>query len=90
MFKIKTTVLISGAVLMLGPTAARADECFDLSYQRNAIYKAAGYCFKTEAQIENFGNAGCQFDNQADVPLSARQRARISEIVRAERAIGCR
>ena len=88
--KVRTPVLITGAVLSLGAISARADECFDLSYQRNEIYKDAGYCFKTAQQIQNFGNAGCQFDNQADVPLSARQRARVAEIVRTEREIGCR
>jgi hypothetical protein len=70
--------------------AARADDCDALSYRRNAIYKDAGYCFKTAAQIRNFGNAGCRFDDQADVPLSARQRSEIAEIVREERAYGCR
>ncbi len=76
--------------LFVGATAARAEQCDDLSYRRNAIYKAAGYCFKTAAQIRIFGNAGCQFDSQADVPLSARDRQAVAAIVREERAIGCR
>jgi hypothetical protein len=83
---------LSIGMLFLGAfgTPARADVCFDLSYQRNAIFKAAGYCFKTAQQIENFGNAGCMYDNQADVPLSARQRAQIADLVRQERELGCR
>ncbi len=84
-----TSVLVFGAVLVAAK-GARADSCFELSYQRNAIFKAAGYCFHTAQQIANFGNAGCAYDNQADVPLSGRQRARIAEIVREERALGCR
>jgi hypothetical protein len=74
----------------LAASPADASECDELSYQRNAIYKDAGYCFKTAAQIRNFGNAGCQFDDQADVPLSARQRAQVAAILRQERAAGCR
>lgn len=76
--------------LLSAATAARADVCADLSYQRNAIYKAAGYCFKTAAQIRIFGNAGCQYDDQADVPLSANDRAAVAAIVRQERDYGCR
>ncbi len=92
---IRTVVLISAAILLSGPvllvgTVARAQSCGELSYRRNAIYKDAGYCFKTAEQIRNFGNAGCQFDSQADVPLSANQRAEIADIVRAEREYGCR
>ena len=91
----RTSVLILGAILLAAPvllsgTAARAQSCGELSYRRNAIYKDAGYCFKTAEQIRNFGNAGCQFDSQADVPLSANQRAEIADIVRAEREYGCR
>lgn len=76
--------------VLAGCMGARADVCDDLSYQRNAIYKAAGYCFKTAAQIRIFGNAGCMYDDQADVPLSARDRAAVAGIVRQERDYGCR
>ena len=71
-------------------TSAAASICDDLSYQRNAIYARAGYCFKTSAQIRNFGNAGCRFDNVNDVPLSGRDRAEVDQIVRQERFEGCR
>ena len=64
--------------------------CGELSFQRNAIYKRAGYCFKTAEQIRTFGNAGCRFDEQADVPLSARERAAVAAILREERLEGCR
>lgn len=69
---------------------AYAQSCDELWYQRNAIYKDAGYCFNTQRGIRTFGNAGCQYDNVNDVPLSANSRARIAEIVRMERAYGCR
>lgn len=63
--------------------------CRDLWYERNAIFKAAGYCFRSARGIQTFGNAGCQFDDEADVPLSARQRARVSELRASETQLGC-
>ena len=83
------TTFFSALLLMLaGPCAAQ--NCGELSYHRNAIYARAGYCFKTSEQIRNFGNAGCRFDNQADVPLSARDREIVARIAREERFNGCR
>ena len=83
------TVLIAAAWLVPGAVAAQGGECGNLSYQRNAIYKAAGYCFKDPAQISRFGNAGCRYDDQADVPLSARDRGQVAAIVQLERDMGC-
>ncbi len=81
-------IVLCVAMLLLGSGSAFAS-CAELSYERNAIFKRAGYCFKT-AEIERFGNAGCQFDNQADVPLSQRDRVTIADILRQERIEGCR
>jgi hypothetical protein len=80
------------AAIAMGATGstARAQGCDDLWAERNSYYKAAGYCFKTRRAIQYFGNAGCQYDNERDLPLSANVRARISQIVRTERAYGCR
>lgn len=63
--------------------------CRGLWYERNAIFKAAGYCFRSARGIEAFGNAGCQFDDEADVPLSTRQRAQVAELRASERRLGC-
>ncbi|TXN44659.1 YARHG domain-containing protein [Methylobacterium sp. WL7] len=57
--------------------------------ERNAIFKAAGYCFRTPKAIQAFGNAGCQFDDDADVPLSTRQREQVTQIRATERQLGC-
>ena len=38
---------------------------------RNWIYKENGYCFHTPKAIKAFGNAGCKYDDAADVPLNA-------------------
>lgn len=71
------------------PLPARAESCDDLWYARNEIYKAQGFCFRTRRGIEAFGNAGCQYDNADEVPLSAAQRRTIADIQREERARRC-
>ena len=77
-----------GACIAFAP--AHAQSCGELWYQRNAIYKAGGYCFNTARGIRAFGNAGCQYDDMGDVPLSANDRAAVADIVRMERNRGCR
>ena len=78
---------VSGAALL--PAPARAETCEDLWYARNEIYKAQGYCFRTARGIRAFGNAGCQYDDVGDVPLSASQRRVIADIAREDRARRC-
>jgi hypothetical protein len=63
--------------------------CSSLWYERNQIYKDAGYCFKTTRAIRTFGKSGCSLDDINDVPLSARQRAIVRDIVAQERRMGC-
>ena len=70
--------------------AAQADECSDLWFRRNQVYKSAGYCFKTGRAIAAFGNAGCQYDDISDVPLSQRDRVIVGRFARDEAALGCR
>jgi hypothetical protein len=48
--------LASVLLCSLGSRPAHADVCFDLWVQRNSIYKAYGYCFKTPKAISYFGN----------------------------------
>ncbi len=70
--------------------AAQADECSSLWFSRNRVYKSAGYCFKTARAIAVFGNAGCQYDDISDVPLSERDRTIVGRYIRDEAAFGCR
>jgi YARHG domain len=84
------SLFIAGAITMASAGMARAQSCEDLWYERNSIYKEAGYCFKTRRAISTFGNAGCQYDSEYQLPLSRGQRARIQYIVRMERELGCR
>jgi len=71
------------------PTNLTAMNCAQLWYQRNSIFKAAGYCFRTPRGIGAFGNAGCVYNNLADTPLSDQNRQAINAIQQVERTKGC-
>jgi hypothetical protein len=84
-------VAIATAILMeTTVSTAYAQSCFDLWVQRNSIYKRAGYCFKTSRAIRYFGNGGCSYDYEGDLPLSSGERAQIARILGMERRMGCR
>jgi hypothetical protein len=85
----RSAVIAVGA-LLLSVGTAEAQSCYDLWYQRNAIFKSAGYCFRTRQAIAEFGNASCQYDDERDVPLSARNRQRVESLRAQERRYGCR
>jgi hypothetical protein len=82
-----------GAVMVavtLGSAApALAQTCEQLWIERNQYYKIHGYCFKTQRAIAFFGNQGCYIQDEAAVPLTPAERARIDQILRQERAMGC-
>jgi hypothetical protein len=86
-FPLLATVLLAGG--MTTPTLANPQACADLWTARNEIYKAQGYCFRTKRAIAAFGNAGCQYDNVEDLPLSANDHRAIADILRQERALRC-
>lgn len=76
---------------LASPAAAQSDpECDHLWERRNSIYAAAGYCFKTDRAIAHFGNIGCQYDREQDVPLTRQERREIQAIIRQEKILGCR
>jgi hypothetical protein len=80
---------IAVVIALMGTSAANAYSCDQLWYARNRIFKDAGYCFHTQRGIRAFGNAGCQYDNQSDVPLSDHDRDAINDIRRLERLQVC-
>jgi hypothetical protein len=80
------TVAITASLII---PAAYAQNCQQLWVERNSYYKARGYCFKTERAISYFGNGGCIYRDEDRVPLTQRERNRIDEIKRLERAYGC-
>jgi hypothetical protein len=76
---------------VIAGTAAKAqDACAQLWVERNSIYKAYGYCFKTARAIGYFGNDGCMYQRERDIPFARQDRAHIGQIVAQERAYGCR
>ena len=80
-------VLVTGAIV--SASRASAQSCQTLWVERNSYYKDGGYCFKTTRAIHYFGNAGCMYDDEASVPLKRGERARIADITRLERCLGC-
>lgn len=82
-------VTLAAAAPVLAGDGPEFWSCGELWRSRNQIYKDGGYCFRTARGIRAFGNAGCQFDDVSDVPLSANQRREVAEIQRYERIRGC-
>jgi Novel STAND NTPase 1/YARHG domain len=64
-------------------------DCNALWVARNSIYKARGYCFRTPRAIAYFGNAGCIYQSESDVPLTKAERAQIYLILGRERLLAC-
>ena len=85
----RLALLVLTANMLAAPAFAQGT-CQSLWVERNAIYKANGYCFNTPRGVRYFGNAGCQYDDVRDVPLSRGERARIADLAAEERALGCR
>jgi len=65
------------------------DECDRLYVARNQIFCDLGLCFTRATAVSTFGNAGCQYDRAVDMPMSARDKAKVDRIVAQERALGC-
>lgn len=89
---LRKSLMITAFLALTGTGAAaqsRAETCAGLWTARNEIYKAQGYCFRTQRAVAAFGNAGCQYDAIEDVPLSANDRRTINDIVRQERDLRC-
>jgi hypothetical protein len=74
-----------GTVLFTAPAAAQS--CYDLWYERNAIYNANGFCFQTELGQDTFDNSDCYTSNPR---FSRWERRRIDQIRRRERRMGCK
>ena len=96
MNKYVTLAIVTGALVTTGVASARAGDvqgdaygCDELWTMRNEIFKAGGYCFKSPRAIKQFGNAGCQHDEEFDVPLSGRDRETLSAIKKSERRQSC-
>lgn len=83
-------VLAASAIpVHAGDIQGDAYDCGELWAMKNQIYKDRGYCFKTAKAIEKFGNEGCQYESQSDVPLSDVDRTVISDIKHSMKRQGC-
>ena len=63
--------------------------CQPLWEVRNWIYKENGYCFHTPKAIKAFGNAGCLYDDTAQVPLNSVERYNVKAVKKVEANNGC-
>ena len=77
----------AASALYLSSAPANAASCYDLWYQRNEIFAANGYCFKSQLGIDTFGNADCYTSKPR---LSASDRRTVAGIKAEERRKGCR
>ena len=77
--------LVSGMTALV--PAASAASCFDLWYERNAIYDNNGYCFSTDLGKRTFDNSDC-WTKTAN--LSQREQNRVAKIKAEERRRGCK
>jgi len=77
------------AIASIGFTAqsAFADSCYDLWYERNAIYDDNGYCFKTSLGKRVFDNSDCY---TSDPDFTRAEQRRIDQIRREEKRLGCK
>lgn len=82
-----------GLGTMPAPPAVAQDywsmSCRQLWHERNSYYKARGYCFKTRAAIQTFGNEGCYVEVESQIRFTRDERRQIDMIRAAERDLGC-
>jgi hypothetical protein len=86
---LSTTAAALVVAAALGASTANAQSCHALWVERNSYYKQAGYCFRTARAIAYFGNGGCYILNEAQIRFPPGVWARIQQIRRLERAMGC-
>ena len=78
---------LAAVTLALTTQGALADSCYDLWYERNAIYDDNGYCFRTSLGKRTFDNGDCYTD---DPDFTRAEQRRIDQIRREERRLGCK
>ncbi len=73
----------------ISPADAEKLGCEQLYTVRNGIFASRGYCFKTGRAQEEFGNEGCTYADQDQVPLNDYERANVRVIQSIEKRRGC-
>ena len=79
--------LIALATLIGSTAVAQAESCYDLWYERNAIYDARGFCFDTQLGQETFDNSDCWTKYPK---LTRAEQRRVDEIRAEERRRHCK
>jgi YARHG domain len=79
------TLLASGFIGVAAP--AMAASCYDLWYERNAIYNDNGFCFQTQLGRDTFDNSDCYTSHPS---LSASEQKRVNWLRRQERMSHCK
>lgn len=77
---------LTTGLIALAP-AASAASCWDLWYERNAIFDDNGYCFSSSLGKRTFDNADCW---TRDPALSQWEQRRVAQIKAEERRRGCK
>jgi hypothetical protein len=72
-----------------GDIQGDAYTCDKLWVMKNQIYKSGGFCFKSQRAITYFGNGGCQYDTQAEVPISDMDRNTLKDIRKSQKRLQC-
>ena len=84
----KVLVAVAAARMFAALTsAAVAQSCFDLWYERNSIYDQNGYCFSTDLAQEYFDNDDCWTKRPK---FSRAEQRQIEAIKEEEDDRGCR
>ena len=73
----------------ISPRDAEKLGCDQLYTVRNGIFASRGYCFKTGRGQDEFGNEGCTYTDQDQVPLNDYERANVRLIQSIEKRRGC-
>ncbi|MGQ0457488.1 MAG: YARHG domain-containing protein [Hyphomicrobium sp.] len=81
--------VLAAPAVQAGDVQGDAYDCQELWQMRNAIYKSGGYCFKSPKTIATFGNAGCIYESQAEVPISDIDRDTLAQIRKSEKRQAC-
>lgn len=68
-------------------TPSLANECIALWKERNSLFNAKGYCFKSGLGLAYFGRAGCR---ASMAPLTASEDARVKALLAREARLGCK
>ena len=82
-----STLAVIAGTLAAAAVPAYAQSCHELWTERNSYYKARGYCFKTDRAINYFGNAGCIYQNEGDIPFTQGEQNQIQHIRAQEKAL---